>query len=155
MCEHFSFRHDLCIKRLYLKLSDYFHWLSPLGRVSLAVAMSVCLCVCLMSSPNVFFPLASHWPTLVTWSLSSLNYFSAFVSPKHWRIAKNMHSWCVRAMSLRWALCLDKGKRKMIKANWTCSRQSKRRHIYILTPFLKVFCQEQVWWNLCININKH
>ena len=39
-----------------------FHWLGPLGRVSLVLAMYMCLWCCLMSSPHAFFFQASHWP---------------------------------------------------------------------------------------------
>ena len=41
----------------------YFHWLVPLGRVSLVVAMSVTLNVeCMLFPPNAIYFEASHWP---------------------------------------------------------------------------------------------
>ena len=68
--------------KYHLKLKiNYFHWISPLGRFGLVVAMSVCLsvrlsvCVCLMSSPSVFFlrPLIGPHSTWSIWGLSLVN----------------------------------------------------------------------------------
>ena len=49
--------------------SKGFHLFSPLGRVSLVVAMSLCFHVSCFPSPVFFLWLSLHWPKPVTGSL--------------------------------------------------------------------------------------